>query len=127
MRCSRCRAFGGPSQVRVHQGHRGSPAAGEAPPCRESVGTPRLQRQRRRAFGLGDCARLELRTNIAPVAKARCAMTGYYANKRVPMRVQARSGSLTEARYLSRSALPSEAWPQQDLVFHGGKVVPQME
>lgn len=59
---------------------------------------------------------------------------------RMPMRVQARAGSLTEAWYRQRASLPGGAWPMpraiapginpaplQDLIFHGGKVVPQME
>jgi hypothetical protein len=57
-----------------------------------------------------------------------------------PMRVQAHAGSPIEARYRQRSALPGGAWPMpraispgndpaplQDLIFHGGRVVPQME
>ena len=59
-----------------------------------------------------------------------------------PMRIQARPGSLAEKRYYARSALP-RPWPMpknpkaiapgispdplEDLIFHGGKVVPQME
>ena len=56
-----------------------------------------------------------------------------------PMRIQARQGSLAEKMYYVRSALPS-AWqmpaaiapgispaPLEDLIFHGGKIVPQME
>ena len=65
-----------------------------------------------------------------------------YTNQRVltPMRVQARSGSQMEAWYRSKASLPGRAWPMpkaiapgidpaplQDLMFHGGKVVPQME
>ena len=59
---------------------------------------------------------------------------------RLPMRVQARSGSPIEAWYRERASLPGGAWPMpraiapgidpaplQDLIFHGGKVVPQME
>jgi hypothetical protein len=58
----------------------------------------------------------------------------------VPMRIQARKGSLIEQRYFESSALPGGAWPDpkaiapginpaplEDLIFHGGKVVPQME
>jgi hypothetical protein len=58
----------------------------------------------------------------------------------MPMRVQTRAGSPSEARYFNQSALPSGPWPMpkaiapgidpaplQDLIFHGGKVVPQME
>ena len=57
-----------------------------------------------------------------------------------PMRIQARPGSAAERQYYLRSALPGGAWPMpkaiapgispavmDDLVFHGGKVVPQME
>lgn len=57
-----------------------------------------------------------------------------------PMRIQARPGSAAEAAYYQRAALPGGAWPQpkaiapgidpsplDDLMFHGGKVVPQME
>lgn len=65
-----------------------------------------------------------------------------YAGKQVrhPMRVQVRSGSPMEAWYRYRASLPGGAWPMpraiapgidpaplQDLIFHGGKVVPQME
>jgi len=55
-----------------------------------------------------------------------------------PMRIQARRGSLAEKRYYAHSALP-EPWrmpkaiangvsprPLEDLIFHGGKIVPQM-
>lgn len=62
----------------------------------------------------------------------------YYA--RQPMRIQARKGSVAERRYYTKSALPSGVWPKpkaiapgidpsplDDLIFHGGKVVPQME
>ena len=57
-----------------------------------------------------------------------------------PMRIQARKGSLAEKRYYLRSGLPGGIWPMpkaiapgidpaplDDLMFHGGKVVPQME
>lgn len=57
-----------------------------------------------------------------------------------PMRIQARSGSVAEKKYYQKSALPGGAWPMpkviapgidpsplDDLMFHGGKVVPQME
>ena len=57
-----------------------------------------------------------------------------------PMRVQARPGSQAEKNYYLNSALPSGRWPMpkaiapgidpsplDDLMFHGGKVVPQME
>jgi hypothetical protein len=56
-----------------------------------------------------------------------------------PMRIQARPGSPAETRYRS-SALPQGGWPRpeviapgvspkplDDLIFHGGKLVPQME
>ncbi len=56
-----------------------------------------------------------------------------------PMRIQARKGSIAERRYLLNSSLP-QAWPMpkaiaggispsvmDDLIYHGGKVVPQME
>lgn len=59
---------------------------------------------------------------------------------RYPMRIQARSGSAVEKKYLEKSALPGGAWPMpkaiapgispaplDDLIFHGGKVIPQME
>lgn len=59
---------------------------------------------------------------------------------RTPMRVQARAGSAIEAWYRRRASLPGGEWPMpraiapgidpaplQDLIFHGGKVVPQME
>lgn len=58
----------------------------------------------------------------------------------MPMRIQARAGSRAEARYFQRSSLPGRAWPApkviapgispaplDDLMFHGGRVVPQME
>lgn len=57
-----------------------------------------------------------------------------------PMRIQARPGSLVERRSYYKSALPGGAWPMpkaiapgidpsplDDLLYHGGKVVPQME
>src|SRR5215831_17344150 len=56
-----------------------------------------------------------------------------------PMRVQVRKGSLAEKHYYN-SALPSGPWPMpkavapgvspaplDDLIFHGGKIVAQME
>ena len=62
----------------------------------------------------------------------------YYA--RQPMRIQARYGSAAEKKYYQKSALPGGAWPMpkviapgispaplDDLIFHGGKLVPQME
>jgi hypothetical protein len=58
----------------------------------------------------------------------------------LPMRIQARRGSLAERRYYHRSALPVGGWPKpdalapgispkplDDLIYHGGKIVPQME
>lgn len=63
-----------------------------------------------------------------------------YAKTSLPMRIQARPGSEAEKQYYHGSALPSGAWampkliapginpaPLDDLMFHGGKVVPQME
>jgi hypothetical protein len=57
-----------------------------------------------------------------------------------PMRIQARQGSPAEKRYYGKSALPGGAWPMpkaiapgvspaplEDLIFHGGHLVPQME
>jgi hypothetical protein len=57
-----------------------------------------------------------------------------------PMRIQARKGSLAEKKYYYGSALPGKRWempeeiargidpaPLEDLIFHGGRVVPQME
>ena len=57
-----------------------------------------------------------------------------------PMRIQARQGSLAERRYYRNSELPGMKWPMpkaiapgvdpsplDDLIFHGGKTVPQME
>ena len=62
----------------------------------------------------------------------------YYTVGR-PMRIQARQGSLAEKGYYAHSVLP-HAWPMpkaiapgmspaplEDLIFHGGKIVPQME
>src|ERR1700730_14029441 len=56
-----------------------------------------------------------------------------------PMRIQARKGSPAEKRYYYGSALPGKRWempeqiapgidpaPLEDLIFHGGRVVPQM-
>ena len=64
--------------------------------------------------------------------------TDYYP-KSSPMRVQARQGSEAERVYFAGSALP-QVWPMpkaiapgispsvmDDLIYHGGKVVPQME
>jgi hypothetical protein len=63
-----------------------------------------------------------------------------YAAVLRPMRIQARAGSVAEKKYYEKSALPGGAWPMpkviapgidpsplDDLMFHGGKVVPQME
>ena len=57
-----------------------------------------------------------------------------------PMRIQARPGSKAEQRYYEKAALPGRTWPMpkaiapgispaplDDLMFHGGKVVSQME
>jgi hypothetical protein len=57
-----------------------------------------------------------------------------------PMRVQARKGSPAEAYYYGQSALPGAAYPMpaaiapgisprplEDLIFHGGKIVPEMQ
>lgn len=57
-----------------------------------------------------------------------------------PMRIQARSGSAAEKKFYEKGALPGGAWPMpkviapgidpsplDDLMFHGGKLVPQME
>ncbi len=57
-----------------------------------------------------------------------------------PMRIQARRGSIAEKRYYEKSALPGGAWPMpkaiapgvnptplDDLIFHGGKTISQME
>src|SRR5712671_5231877 len=56
------------------------------------------------------------------------------------MRIQARPGSLAEARHYHKVAQPEGGWTEPgaiaggiladasaDLVFHGGKIVPQME
>jgi len=56
-----------------------------------------------------------------------------------PMRIQARPGSPAERFYYRNSALPKGGWqkpeviapgispkPLDDLIFHGGKIVPQM-
>src|SRR5258708_5687988 len=66
-------------------------------------------------------------------------MSEPYYPARMPMRIQARPGSAAEKRYFSQSALP-HAWPMpkaiargispdplEDLIFHGGKIVPRME
>jgi hypothetical protein len=58
----------------------------------------------------------------------------------MPMRIQARPGSLAERLYYYKSALPEGGWPRpteiapgispkplDDLIYHGGKLVPQME
>lgn len=60
--------------------------------------------------------------------------------KSLPMRIQARPGSKAESAYFAKSTLPGLAWPMpkaiapgidpapmEDLIFHGGKVVPRME
>src|SRR5207249_5568525 len=56
-----------------------------------------------------------------------------------PMRIQVRPGSQAETLYYRNSALPQGGWPKpeviapgvspkplDDLIFHGGKLVPQM-
>jgi hypothetical protein len=66
-------------------------------------------------------------------------MTGYRQSQR-PMCVQVRPGSLAESRYYLRAALPGgtlrrpraivagiDPAPVEDLIYFGGKVVPQME
>ena len=58
----------------------------------------------------------------------------------VPMRIQARKGSVAEQRSYGKSGLPGAPWPMpkaiapgvspaplEDLLFHGGKLVPQMQ
>lgn len=62
-----------------------------------------------------------------------------YGTKNTVMRIQAHQGSAAEAAYYEQSTLP-QGWamptaiapgispaPLEDLMFHGGKVVPQME
>ena len=68
-----------------------------------------------------------------------------YAKVAQPMRIQARQGSAAEHHYYEKSALP-QPWPKangpkqpktiapginpdvkEDLIYHGGKVLPQME
>jgi hypothetical protein len=64
---------------------------------------------------------------------------GEYLRSFQPMRIQARPGSTAEKRYFQKAALP-QPWPMpkaiaagidpsplDDLIFHGGKVVPRME
>ncbi len=66
-------------------------------------------------------------------------MPRYRASRR-PMCMQVRAGSLAESRYYLRAALPGGVWarpraiapgidpaPVEDLIYFGGKVVPQME
>jgi hypothetical protein len=61
-------------------------------------------------------------------------------SKSMPMRIQALKGSAAEKQYYSNSALPGIKWPKpkaiapgidpspmDDLMYHGGKVVPQMQ
>lgn len=79
-----------------------------------------------------------------PLTAAKTAAALAYAPAQ-PMRIQARPGSVAEARYYAKSALP-QPWPispvtrkpraivpginpnvKEDLIFHGGKVLPQME
>ncbi|WP_069269109.1 hypothetical protein [Paraburkholderia nodosa] len=60
--------------------------------------------------------------------------------KQMPMRIQARPGSKAEREYFVSSKLPGQHWPEpqaiapgvnpaplEDLLFHGGKVIPSME
>lgn len=64
----------------------------------------------------------------------------YSSNAALPMRIQARKGSAAEKRYYTQSALPGGQWrmptaiapgvsprPLEDLIFHGGKTVRQMQ
>src|SRR5688572_4169267 len=61
-------------------------------------------------------------------------------SKFLPMRIQASPGSAAESNYYHKAALPGGSWampkaiapgidpaPLDDLMFHGGKVVPKME
>jgi hypothetical protein len=70
---------------------------------------------------------------IMPKSKSRAAIAW-------PMRIQARKGSPAEKAYYYHSTLPGNHWPMpeeiapgidpaplEDLIFHGGRVVPQME
>jgi hypothetical protein len=57
-------------------------------------------------------------------------MSLQYSSKPGPMRIQARPRSLVERRHYLTSASVAgglTADPSEDLVFHGGKIVPQME
>ena len=82
---------------------------------------------------------------MAKSSIAKNAANPQYANIAQPMRIQARQGSTAELRYYEKSALP-QPWPKsngpkkpraiapginpdvkEDLIYHGGKVVPQME
>src|SRR4051794_19429308 len=58
----------------------------------------------------------------------------------MPMRIQAAKGSLAEKAYYYASGLPGGVWPMpkaiahgvspaplEDLIFHGGKIVSQMQ
>ena len=67
-------------------------------------------------------------------------MSMYERSGGMPMRIAARKGSPAEERYYRNSALPGVAWPMpkaiapgvspqplEDLIFHGGKTVPQMQ
>src|SRR6267154_2710473 len=64
----------------------------------------------------------------------------YRANQ--PMRIQVRQGSEAEQQYYHNSSLPKGGWPKpkpeviapgispkplEDLLYHGGKIVPQMQ
>lgn len=74
------------------------------------------------------------------MAKSRRAYRKKASTAVEPMRIQARKGSLAEKMHYMKSALPGGAWPMpkaiapgidaaplEDLMFHGGRVVPQME
>ena len=68
------------------------------------------------------------------------AKASYGSSGNMPMRIQARQGSKAEQMYYYKSALPHGGWPRpteiapgispkplNDLIYHGGKLVPQME
>src|SRR5450631_1132087 len=77
----------------------------------------------------------ELKQGVPPMPKTSAPANAIFS----PMRIQARSGSPVEQYYYSRSSLPGTPWPPplaiapgvnpsplEDLIFHGGKTVPQM-
>src|SRR5262249_14044743 len=83
-------------------------------------------------------SRLEPAPGVARVRGRIMTNAASYHEAPKPMRIQARRGSLAEKRYYAHSALP-EPWrmpkaiangvsprPLEDLIFHGGKIVPQM-